>query len=97
MTDNLKKYTKREIKQASLAREYIRRSDFMSEGQLIKAINIGKIKNCEASSQDVLRSIDIWGKHEGNLRGKTTARKVKGVSMDIPETTTTEKQLLHIV
>jgi hypothetical protein len=68
----------------------------MSEGQLIKAINMGKIKNCEVSSQDVLRSIDIWGKHEGNLRGKTTARKVKGVSIDIPETTTTEKQSLHI-
>jgi hypothetical protein len=44
----------------------------------------------------VLRSIDIWEKHEGNLRGNITARKVKGVSMDIPETTTTEKQSLHI-
>jgi hypothetical protein len=68
----------------------------MSEGQLIKAINFGKIRNCEVSSQDVLRCIDIWGKHEGNLRGKTTARKTKAVSMDIPKTTTTEKQSLHI-
>jgi hypothetical protein len=63
---------------------------------LIKAISSGKIRNCEVSSQDVLRCIDIWGKHEGNLRGKTTARKTKAVSMDIPKTTTTEKQSLHI-
>ena len=94
--ENMNKYTKREVKQAKLAREYIRRSNFISEGQLIKAINTGKIKNCEISSQDVLRSIDIFGKHEGNLRGKTTARKTKAVSADIPTTSTTERQSLHI-
>ena len=94
--DNMKKYTKREVKQAKLAREYVRRANFISEGQLIRAINTGKIKNCEISTQDVLRSIDIWGKHEGNLRGKTTARKTETVSGDIPITSTTEKQSLHV-
>lgn len=96
VSENLKKYTKREVKQARLAREYVRRSNFISEGQLIKAINMGKIQNCEISSQDVLRSIDIWGKHQGNLRGKTTARKLPAVLNEIPVTTTTENQSLHI-
>ena len=49
----------------------------MSAGQLIKAINTGKLKNSEITSQDVLRSIDIWGKDLGNLKSKTTAKKNK--------------------
>ena len=98
VAENLKKYTRREVKRAELAREYLRRADYMSAGQLIHAINSGKIKNCQVSSQDVLRSIDIWGKDLGNLKGKTTARKVRGVESTKPEYTLSvaEYQDMHI-
>jgi Reverse transcriptase (RNA-dependent DNA polymerase) len=88
VADQLKKYTRREVKKAALARDYLKNSDYMSAGQLIRAINLGKIKNCEVSTQDVLRGIDIWGKDLGNLKGKTTARKIRGadptVHPDLP-------------
>lgn len=79
VAENMNKYTRREIRKALKAREYLKNSDYMSAGQLINCINRGKIKNCEVSAQDVLRSIDIWGKDLGNLKGKTTARKLRGV------------------
>jgi hypothetical protein len=49
------------------------------------------------SVQDVLRSIDIWGKDLGNLKGKSTARKVREVRNTAPERLEiAEKQDMHI-
>ena len=98
VAENIKKYTRRELKKAELAREYLRRADYMSAGQLIKAINTGKLKNSEITSQDVLRSIDIWGKDLGNLKGKTTAKKNKSVEITTPDyiSSVVEKQDMHI-
>ena len=52
VADQMKKYTRREVMKAELAREYIRRADYMSAGAFIKAIKAGKIRNCEVSVQD---------------------------------------------
>ena len=97
VSDNLSKYTKREVKSAELARQYIRRTDYMSAGKLIKTIKTGKIRNCKVSVQDVLRSIDIWGKDLGNLKGKSTAHKVReNRSTALERLEVAEKQDMHI-
>ena len=51
VADNIKKYTRREVKKAELAREYLRRADYMSAGQFIKTINQGKIRNCDVTPE----------------------------------------------
>lgn len=93
VSENMNKYTKREIRQARLAREYLRRSNYnWTEGQLIKQLAAGKIKNAEISVQDVLRAHDIWGKCIGTLKGKTTARKSPTVTFEpIPRDPTIQR------
>ena len=70
------KYTKREVDRAWKAIEYIRKLGFTA-GQLIKHLRAGKIKNAEVTPHDVVRSLDIFGKELSNLKGKSTARKLK--------------------
>jgi transcriptional regulator len=57
---NMSLYTKREIKQAEKAREYIRKLNFITSGELIKLLAGGKIKEADISVQDVVRSVNIW-------------------------------------
>jgi len=79
--DNIANYTKREVERAKLAREYQRKLGY-SAGQLVKLLNSGKIRNAEISPHDVVRSINIWGKDLGQLKGKTTAKKSKAVNFE---------------
>jgi len=75
------KYTKREVNRAWKAVEYLRKLGFTA-GQLIKHLRAGKIKNAEVTAQDVVRSLDIFGKELSNLKGKSTARKIKKSSFE---------------
>jgi len=79
--DNIANYTKREVERAKLAREYQRKLGY-SAGQLVKLLNSGKIRNAEVTPHDVVRSINIWGKDLGQLKGKTTAKKSKAVNFE---------------
>ena len=77
VTDNKSKYSKREVAQAQKARDYLRRLGVITAGNLIRLLAAGKIKNAEITVQDVVRSIDIWGKDLANLKGKTTAQTLQ--------------------
>ena len=72
VTDKMKKYTVRQVKQAELAREYQRKL-----GQLIKLIGQGKLFNSNITAQDVVRSLDIWGPDLGSLKGKTPSHQAQ--------------------
>ena len=75
--DNMARYSKREVAQATKARDYIRRLGVVTAGNLIKLLAAGKIKNAEITVQDVVRCTEIWGKDLANLKGKTTAKTLK--------------------
>ena len=79
VSERMKKYTKREVSRAELAREYIKRLGYVTPAMLVKLLNSGMIKHTEISSHDVVRCRDIFGPDLGNVRGKTTDRKPKPV------------------
>ena len=77
VTDKMKKYTVRQVKQAELAREYQRKLGYASPGQLIKLIGQGKLVNSNITAQDVVRSLDIWGPDLGTLERKTPSHQAQ--------------------
>ena len=77
VTQNKKKYSKREIKQAALARRYQINLGPCTSTELIKLITRGKLDNNRIVAQDVIRAYDIWGPALANLKGKTTSHKTE--------------------
>ena len=77
VTDKMKKYSLRQVKQAELAREYQRKLGYVSPGQVIKLIGQGKLVNSDITAQDVVRSLDIWGSDLGTLKGKTPSHQAQ--------------------
>jgi hypothetical protein len=77
VTDKMKKYSKRQVRQAELAREYQRKLGYASPGQLIKMIGQGQLAQSGITAQDAVRSVDIWGPDLGSLKGKTTSHKAQ--------------------
>ena len=61
VTENKKKYSKREVKQAALARKYQINLGPCNSTDLIKSITRGKLDNNKIVAQDVIRAYDIWG------------------------------------
>ena len=72
-----KKYTVREVRDASLARDYQRRLGYASAAQTIKLISQGNLTNSKVTARDVHRAINIWGPDVGSLKGKTTSHQAK--------------------
>jgi hypothetical protein len=61
VSDKMKKYSKRQVRQTEVAREYQRKPGYASPGQLIKMIGQGQLTQSGIIAQDVVSSIDIWG------------------------------------
>ena len=57
---NKKKYTVREVRDASLARDYQRRLGYARAAQTTKLISQGNWTNSKVTARDVHRAIDIW-------------------------------------
>ena len=75
--DKKKQYTVRQVKSAELAREYQRKLDYTSPGQLIKLIGQGKLGRNTITAQDVVRTLDIFVPDLGSLKGNTTSHKAQ--------------------
>ena len=71
------KYTVREVRDATLARDYQRRLGYASAAQTIKMISQGNLTNSKVTARDVHRARDIWGPDLGSLKGNTTSHKAK--------------------
>ena len=69
VSDNLKKYSVIEVKQAALARNYQINLGPFSSTDLIKLVIQGKLDNNRIVAQDVIRAYDIWGPALANLKG----------------------------
>ena len=75
VSDNMKKYSARDVKQAALARKYQINSGSCSSTDPMKLITQGKLDNNRMVAQEVIIAYDIWGPALANLKGKTTSHK----------------------
>ena len=79
MTDNKLKYTKRQVKKAEEAARVRRRLFFPS----VEAIpSLSSINNIPVTRQDIMRSIDIFGRDRSAIRRKLTDSKTETVPME---------------
>jgi hypothetical protein len=61
VAENNTRFTKREVARADLGRDFLELTDHVSVKGAIDTIN-SRIKNCEVTPQDILRSELIYGK-----------------------------------
>jgi hypothetical protein len=71
--DNMRRYTKREVEEARLAREFMRLLSHSSSAGAIAVINKGVI-NCPVTAVSVRNADAIFGPSIPALRGKTTKK-----------------------
>ena len=72
VVQNERLFTKREIQQAKLAKDLVRKLGYPSIHDVIKMINQGIIINCPVTVQDIQRSIQVYGEDIASLKGKIT-------------------------
>ena len=72
---NKAKYTVRDLRGAQLAYDAIEQLGHASFETLERILRNGTISDIPFNLMDVRRAKDIWGKHEGSVRGKTTHKK----------------------
>jgi hypothetical protein len=78
--DNLRNFTKREIKLAEEARDLQIRLGYPSVYEMAKLIRDGKIQ--EVSINDLDNAFKIWGKDLGSLKGKTTRKTPSTINIE---------------
>lgn len=81
VADNVKSFTKREVKRATAARRLMEVVGRPSEEQMRQIISCGQLRNCATTEQDLRNARDIFGPDIGSLRGKTTRRKEAHVEL----------------
>ena len=77
--ENKLKYTKRQVKKAEEAAQVRRRLFFPSDEAIPK---LSSINNIPVTRQDVIRSIDIFGRDKNAIRGKLTDTKTKTIPLE---------------
>jgi Reverse transcriptase (RNA-dependent DNA polymerase) len=75
VNDRMKKYTKREVKQAEAARELQRKLYFLGDSTLETLLRRGKLRGTNVTPLDLRRATDIWGTSLGGLKGRSTSMK----------------------
>lgn len=94
---NKTQFTKREVKQAELARRLQTTLLFPSDRHLIKITEV--LQDCPVSAQDVANANAIFGPSVGALKGKTTSSRsipVTVVPVQIPRTISARLKNLHL-
>ena len=80
--DNKTNYTRREVKLAAKAKEFLKNLAYPSINDAIKIIESGTLMDCPITPADIIRAHDIWGPDLASLKGKTVHKKLKGVKED---------------
>jgi len=79
VTNNKLKYTKRQVKKAEEAARVRRRLFFPSDEAIPR---LSSINNIPVTRQDIMRSIDIFGRDRSAIRGKLTDSKTETIPME---------------
>ena len=97
--ERMKEFSKREVRDAILARQAQIRLGFYSSETMIKLLKYGKLLDCEISIKDIQRADYIFGQDIGEIKGKSTASKGEVISNDDDydnyNTTLNKKQSAH--
>ena len=83
VSGNMEGFTKREIKDAEIARTLYTTLIYPSWNDYKWAVRGNQIKNCPITVQDVDVAFKIWGKNIQALKGKTTRTKPEVVARDL--------------
>jgi len=82
VSENIQRYSKREVKSASLASEVVANLGYPSTKTLIDMIKGGTISYIPVIAQDVWRSEHILGRDVHSLNGKTVQNKNGAVDIE---------------
>lgn len=81
--ENIKSYTKREVKRAQEARRLMAIIGRPSEHQLATILNQRQLANSTVTAQDVINARKIFGPDIGSIKGKTVRRREPHVEIII--------------
>jgi hypothetical protein len=87
------KYTKREVKRADEVMKIRRRLSFPADETITK---YQSIINIPVTRQDIVRSVDIYGKDRNSIRGKDTKKKTDTVYLESKYKPSDIAQHIHI-
>ena len=91
--ENKLKYTKRQVKKAEEAARVRRRLFFPSDEAIPR---LSSINNIPVTRQDIIRSIDIFGRDRNAIRGKLTDSKTETIPLEPAWKPTDQPQFLSI-
>ena len=94
VSDNMQKFTEREIKDARVARDFQNNAGLSTQA-LLRMIDSGLLINSPITRKAVRDSIAIWGISEAHLKGKTTRTRGDAVIMNDIEITTIPPHILE--
>ena len=92
--ENLKAFTKREIKRARKARELMARMGFPTVEQAMSIVNSGS--NFDVSARDFQIAEAIWGRDMASIKGKTTKRATTPADVSVKAKVIQKDQVLAI-
>ena len=96
VSEQLRKYTKDEVKRALAARQQQAILGFVSPSSHLVTIKAGDIKNNPVTAEDVARAHDIWGKLPAFMRGKARYTKAVAARLSKLPVTTQQQQEMQI-
>jgi len=96
VAEQLRKYTKDEVKRALAARQQQAILGFVSPASHLVTIKAGDIKNNPVTAEDVTRAYDIWGKLPAFMRGKARYTKAVAAHLSKLPVTTQQQQEMQI-
>jgi hypothetical protein len=94
VSENLRRYTKREIESAERAREMLGRMGFPSTADAISMISSGS--NFDLTARDFQRAESIWGRDLASMRGKSVRKQTVAADLSVKPTIVQQQQVLAI-
>ena len=83
VAEKMSKYTRKQIKQAEVAKALYGKVSYPSLRDFKWAVKANMIKNCPVTTQDIDTMWDVWGPDLHALKGKTVRQKSTVVKRDI--------------
>ena len=78
-------YTKRQVQNAKKAGEFIENAGFPSQGEALKLVRDGNIKDVPVEATDIKLFYEIYGEPISSIKGKTTCQKNVNLSDNYDE------------